>query len=67
MVYYITHPDGSEEKAVHAFPMKYLFRWEAEHLLVRCGYEIEALYAGYDKSEFGSKDPGELVFVAVKT
>lgn len=46
--------------------MRYLFRWEAEHLLVRCGFEIEALYAGYDKSSYGTKDPGELIFVARK-
>jgi SAM-dependent methyltransferase len=66
IIYYIAHPDGRKEESVHAFPMKYIFRWEAEHLLVRCGFEVEALYAGYDKSAFGSKDPGELVFVAVK-
>ena len=50
----------------HAVPMRYLFRFEAEHLLVRAGFAIEHLYAGYDESEFGSTDPGELVFVATK-
>lgn len=64
IVYYTTTPDGHTDRRVHAFPMRYLFRWEAEHLLVRCGFEIEALYAGYDKSSYGTKDPGELIFVA---
>jgi len=64
LIYYITHPDGREERLVHEFPMRYLFRYEAEHLLVRCGFEIEALYAGFDRSPFGSKNPGELIFVA---
>lgn len=66
LIYYATHPDGHTERTIHAFPMRYLFRYEVEHLLARCGFEVEALYADYDKSPFGSKDPGELIFVARK-
>lgn len=57
LIYYVTHPDGTEERLVHAFPMRYLFRFEAEHLLVCCGFEVEALYAGFDKSPYGSSTP----------
>jgi len=64
LIYYITHPDGHVERLVHEFPMRFLFRYEAEHLLVRCGFKVEALYAGFDRSPFGSKNPGELIFVA---
>lgn len=64
IIYYTTYPDGRTDRQVHSFPMRYLFRWEAEHLLVRCGFEIEALYAGFDRAPFGSRDPGELIFVA---
>lgn len=67
LIYYVTHPDGREERLVHAFPMRYLFRFEAEHLLVRCGFEVEQLYAGFDKAAYGSRYPGELIFVARKT
>jgi SAM-dependent methyltransferase len=67
LVYYVTRPDGTQERLVHAFGMRYLFRFEAEHLLVRAGFAIEHLYAGYDKSEYGSTYPGELVFVARKS
>jgi SAM-dependent methyltransferase len=66
MIYYVTHPDGREERLVHAFPMRYLFRFEAEHLLERCGFQVEHLYADYDKNPYGSKYPGELIFVAKK-
>ncbi len=66
IIYYVTHPDGRKERLVHAFPMRYLFRFEAEHLLERCGFEVEALYADYDKAAYGSKDPGELIFLARK-
>jgi SAM-dependent methyltransferase len=67
LIYYVTHPDGREERLVHAFPMRYLFRFEVEHLLVRCGFEVDQLYADYDKGPYGSRYPGELIFVARKT
>ncbi|MCX6033572.1 MAG: class I SAM-dependent methyltransferase [Chloroflexi bacterium] len=66
LIYYVTHPDGRQERLVQAFPMRYLFRFEAEHLLARAGFEVEQLYADYDKSPYGSKYPGELIFVARK-
>jgi SAM-dependent methyltransferase len=64
LIYYVTHPDGREERLVHAFPMRYLFRFEAEHLLVRSGFEVEAVYADFDKNPYGSKYPGDLIIVA---
>jgi len=66
LIYYVKHPDGREEQLVHAFPMRYLFRFEAEHLLVRCGFAVESVYADFDKTPYGSKYPGELIFVAKK-
>jgi SAM-dependent methyltransferase len=66
LVYYVTHPDGRQERLVHHLTMRYFFRFEAEHLLARAGFEVEQLYADYDKSPFGSKNPGELIFVAKK-
>ena len=67
LVYHVVHPDGHQERLVHAFPLRYLFRFEAEHLLARAGFRLEHLYAGYDKSAYGSTYPGELVMVARKT
>ena len=67
LIYYIAHPSGRQERLVHAFPMRYLFRFEAEHLLIRAGFEVEQLYADYDQSPYGSKYPGELIFVARKS
>ena len=29
LIYYVTHPDGRQERLVHSFPMRYLFRFEA--------------------------------------
>lgn len=67
LIYTVRHPDGREERQIHATQMRYLFRYEAEHLLARCGFAVDHLYADFDKSPFGSKDPGELIFVARKT
>ena len=64
LLYDTTHPDGRAERMVQAFRMRYLFRFEAEHLLARAGFAIDALYADYDQSAYGSKYPGELIFVA---
>ena len=66
LIYDITHPDGRQERQIHAFQMRYLFRYEAEHLLARSGFVVDRLYAGFDRSEYGSIYPGELVFVAQK-
>jgi SAM-dependent methyltransferase len=66
LVHYVTYPDGRKERLVQAFPMRYFFRFEAEHLLARAGFRVEQLYADYDKSPYGSKYPGELIFVAGK-
>ncbi len=66
LIYHVTHPDGRTERFLHAFGMRYLFRFEAEHLLARAGFEVEHLYAAYDRSAYGSIYPGELIFVARK-
>jgi SAM-dependent methyltransferase len=66
LVYYVTHPDGREERLVQPLIMRYLFRYEAEHLLARSGFTVEHVYGDYDKSPFGEKYPGELILVSRK-
>jgi len=66
LIYDVVHAGGRAERLVHAFSMRYLFRFEAEHLLARAGFEVVQLYGGYDKSAYGSTYPGELIFIARK-
>lgn len=66
MIYYVTHPDGRQERLVHAFPMRYLYRYEAEHLLYRCGLKVLDVYGDFKKSPYGTVYPGELIMVAKK-
>jgi len=65
LIYYVTHPDGREERLVDAFPLRYLFRFELEHLMVRAGFRVERILGGFDQSPYGSAEyPGELIVVA---
>lgn len=66
LIYYVKAVDGSEKRMANTFRMRYLYRFEAEHLLARCGFEVEQVYAGYDKSPYGSTYPGELIMVSKK-
>ena len=66
LIYQVTDPDGTQEQIVHSFRMRYLYRFEAEHLLARCGFDVEHVYADFDKTPYGSKYPGELIMVARK-
>ena len=66
LIHYVRDHEGREERRVQSFAMRYLFRFEAEHLLVRAGFAVERVYAGFDKSAYGSAYPGELIFVARK-
>jgi len=67
LVYHVTWPDGLRERLVHAYALRYLFRFEAEHLLARAGFEVEAVWGGYDRRPFGATQPGELILVARRT
>ena len=62
----VTHRDGRRERVSHPVRQRYLFRYEAEHLLERCGFEVEALYSDFQGSPHGAVYPGSLVFVAKK-
>ena len=65
LIHYVTHPDGTEERLVQAFPFRYFFRYEIEHLLARCGFEVQDVFGNYDKSPLIDDSP-EMIFVAVK-
>ncbi len=64
LIYDVTHPGGRSERLVHQYRLRYLFRFEAEHLLERAGFAIDELYSDFDQAPYGSRYPGELIFVA---
>jgi SAM-dependent methyltransferase len=65
LIYYVRHPNGKKQRLVQAFPFRYFFRYEVEHLLARCGFKILELFGNYDKSPLVDDSP-EMIFVAEK-
>ena len=66
LIFYVDYPDGRKERLVHAFPMRYFYRYEIEHLLSLCGFKILEFYGDFDRSDFSDESP-EMIFVAEKT
>jgi SAM-dependent methyltransferase len=66
LIFYVTHPDGRRERLVQSIEMRYLFRFEVEHLLARCGFEIEAAYGDYKRTPLEAGPAQELLYVARK-
>ncbi len=66
LIYRVKYPDGRSKRLIHSFKMRHLFRFELEHLLARCGFEVESVYSDFDRKPYGAIYPGELIFVARK-
>ena len=65
IIYYVSYPDGKTERLKQTFPMRYFFRYEVEHLLNLCGFQVINLFGNFDKSEFSNDSP-EMIFIAKK-
>lgn len=65
LIYYVKYPDGRSERLVQAFPMRYFFRYELEHLLEVCGFRIVDFFGDFDRSPYAA-DSREMIFVAGK-
>jgi SAM-dependent methyltransferase len=61
--YEIIAPDGTVTKRLVEWPYRYLHRFEAEHLLERAGFAIEALCGGYQHEPF-TADSRMMLFLA---
>lgn len=66
LIFYVKYPNGRTRRLVHRLRLRYVFRFEAEHLLARSGFRVEKVYADYDKTVLRSKDAANLIFVARK-
>ncbi len=63
LIYTLAHPDGRLERYVQAFPVRYFFRFEVEHLLARAGFRPVDVFGDFDRSPLGDFSP-EMIFVA---
>lgn len=57
MTYEIMVPDGGTRRLSETFPLRYVFRFELEHLLARAGFDLIALYGDYDLRPLGDHSP----------
>jgi SAM-dependent methyltransferase len=64
LIYYVTPPNGTTERRVHAFQMRWYLRFELEHLLARAGFTIETMYGNFDRSPLVDVSP-EIIVVAL--
>jgi SAM-dependent methyltransferase len=53
--YEVIADDGSVTKRLVEWPYRWTYRFEAEHLLERAGFEVEAVYGGYRREPFASE------------
>lgn len=60
--YYFKDQADRSEHAREAFPFRYYFRYELEHLLARAGLETVALYGGFDRRPLTGAS--EFIFLA---
>ena len=63
MIYSVVHPSWRKERLVFAWPLRYFFRYEVEHLLARCGFRVAAEYGDFDRTPIRDDSP-EMIFVA---
>lgn len=46
--------DGIVRRNVRPFELRWLYRYELEHLLARAGFKLEAVYGNYDLDEYSA-------------
>jgi SAM-dependent methyltransferase len=63
MIFAIEHAGGKKERLVFAWPLRYFFRYEVEHLLARCGFRVKALYGNFDRTPLEDASP-EMIYIA---
>ena len=63
MIFNVRHADGRTERLVMAWTLRYFFRYEVEHLLARCGFQLEATFGNFESAPLNDDSP-EMIFVA---
>ena len=61
VTYEIVEADDTTRRTTETISLRYVFRFELEHLLVRSGFRIIALHGDYDCSPFADESPAMIV------
>ena len=57
VVYEVIGADGAVRRLEETLLLRYVFRYELEHLLVRAGFRVVDFYGDYDCSPYGDESP----------
>ncbi|MDP9179460.1 MAG: class I SAM-dependent methyltransferase [Gemmatimonadota bacterium] len=63
LIYYVRGADGTTQRLVQGFPMRWYWRYELEHLLARCGFRVKAVFGDFNRSPLTDVSP-EMIFIA---
>jgi SAM-dependent methyltransferase len=58
--------DGHTQRRVMRFKMRWLYRYELEHLLVRAGFMVKALYGSYELDAYTSSSERLIVVAGLR-
>ncbi|MCX6373095.1 MAG: class I SAM-dependent methyltransferase [Actinobacteria bacterium] len=61
VTYEVIESGGASRRLTETISLRYTFRYELEHLLVRAGFRIVALYGDYDRSPLADESPALIV------
>jgi len=62
LIYYVRGADGSTQRLVHGFLMRWYWRYELEHLLARCNFRVKAVFGDFNRSPLTDESP-EMIFI----
>ncbi|HLE57519.1 MAG TPA: class I SAM-dependent methyltransferase [Rhodothermia bacterium] len=63
LIYYVRGADGTTQRLVHGFLMRWYWRYELEHLLARCNFRVRAVFGDYNRSPLTDASP-DMIFIA---
>jgi len=63
LIYYVREADGTIERLVQGFPMRWYWLYEIEHLFARCGFRLGAVFGDFNRSPLTDISP-EMIFIA---
>src|SRR5260370_17187033 len=66
MIFSVKHTGGREERLVFAWPLRYFFRYEVEHLLARCGFRVSPHYGDFYQTPI-RPDSADISFLSQPT
>lgn len=66
VTYEVVAADGATHRVSETLRLRYVFRYELEHLLARAGFRVAALYGDYDLTPYADDSPAMIVVARLR-